>query len=144
MYCTARDTSPTSRGESSYLICLFNCQHPNLYTPSIGYMVEMALKELNKLERLTANSSPKGKSPSVTDSLDSLLQSLNEAKGHIQEGSMSIDTFEQLAQTMEARKKEVDDRQKEIYGSLSRFGKALDKVCTSVNKSAGVDCDNRF
>lgn len=88
------------------------------------------LKELAKLEKLTAAASGKGKSPSISDSLDSLLHSLREARDDIQAGPVSSDFFLQLSQTVELKKKEVDDRQKEIYSSVSRFGKALDKVCT--------------
>ncbi|KAJ6630749.1 CTLH/CRA C-terminal to lish motif domain-containing protein [Mycena sp. CBHHK59/15] len=86
------------------------------------------LKELAKLEKLTAGvSSGKGKSPSISDSLDSLLQSLREAKDSIEPGLVSPDLLIQLSQTVDLKKKEVDDRQKEIHSSLSRFGKALDK-----------------
>jgi hypothetical protein len=86
------------------------------------------LKELAKLEKLTAKSSTKGKAPSITDSLDSLLEYLKEAKAVVENGTSNEETFIHLAHTVDARKKEVDDRQKEVYGSLSRFGKALDKV----------------
>ncbi|KAJ7109324.1 CTLH/CRA C-terminal to lish motif domain-containing protein [Mycena epipterygia] len=89
------------------------------------------LKELAKLEKLTAAASGKGKSPSISDSLDSLLHSLREARDTIQVGPVSSDLFLQLSQTVELKKKEVDDRQKEIYSSLSRFGKALDKKFTA-------------
>ncbi|KAJ7097975.1 CTLH/CRA C-terminal to lish motif domain-containing protein [Mycena belliarum] len=85
------------------------------------------LKELAKLENLTAGESGKGKSPSIADSLDSLLNSLHEARNAIHAGPVSSDLFSQLSQTVEIKKKEVDERQKEIYSSVSRFGKALDK-----------------
>ncbi|KAJ6502600.1 CTLH/CRA C-terminal to lish motif domain-containing protein [Mycena sanguinolenta] len=84
------------------------------------------LKELSKLEKLTANASGKGK-VTISDSLDSLLQSLREAKDAIQPGTVSPDLLLQLSQTVEVKKKEVDDRQREIYNSISRLGKALDK-----------------
>ncbi|KAF7984055.1 hypothetical protein HWV62_17593 [Athelia sp. TMB] len=89
------------------------------------------LKELAKLEKLTENGSGKGKSASIGTSLDSLLQSLRDVKDRLEAGTETEDTFSQLAKTVEARKKEVDERQKEIYNSLSRFGKALDKTFTS-------------
>ncbi|KAJ7452477.1 CTLH/CRA C-terminal to lish motif domain-containing protein [Mycena galericulata] len=85
------------------------------------------LKELAKLEKLTAGGSGKGKSPSIADSLDSLLYSLREARDAIQPGTVSPDFLLQLSQTVDLKKKEVDDRQKEIYNSVSRLGKALDK-----------------
>lgn len=88
--------------------------------------MESLLKELEKLERLTAKSPVKGKIP---DSLDSLLHSLNDSKAQLEGGASLAETLTQLLQTVEAGKKEVDERQKEIYSSLSRFGKALDKVC---------------
>jgi hypothetical protein len=90
--------------------------------------MEGPLKELAKLEKLTDKGSAKGKS-SISDSLDSLLQSLHEVKDRLEADTGTQDTFGQLAVTVEARKKEVEDKQKEIYSSLSRFGKALDKVC---------------
>jgi hypothetical protein len=96
------------------------------------------LKELAKLEKLTAGSSGKGKSPSISDSLDSLLHSLHEARDAIQAGSVSPDVLLQLSQTAEAKKKEVEDRQKEIYSSLSRFGKALDKVCLCLQELSAI------
>ncbi|KAJ7285889.1 CTLH/CRA C-terminal to lish motif domain-containing protein [Mycena rebaudengoi] len=88
----------------------------------------MPLKELSKLEKLTAGTSGKGKSPSICDSLDSLLDSLRETKAAIQPGtSVPPELLIQLAQTVELKKKEIDERQKDIYNCLSRFGKALDK-----------------
>ena len=90
--------------------------------------MEGPLKELAKLEKLTDKTSAKGKS-SISDSLDSLLQSLRDVKDRLQAGTETQDTYGQLAVAVEARKKEMEDKQKEIYSSLSRFGKALDKVC---------------
>lgn len=90
--------------------------------------MEGPLKELAKLEKLTDNVSAKGKSPSVSESLDSLLQSLLDVKDRLEAGTETEDTFGQLGLTVEARKKEVDERLKEVYSSLSRVGKALDKV----------------
>ena len=90
--------------------------------------MEPLLKELTKLDKLTDNASGKLKSPSISDSLDSLLQSLRDTKERLEAGTETQDTLIQLVSTVEQRKKEVDDRQKEIYSSLSRFGKALDKV----------------
>ncbi|KAJ7273660.1 ubiquitin-protein ligase E3 [Mycena haematopus] len=84
------------------------------------------LKELSKLEKLTTSSSGKGKG-TISDSLDSLLQCLRETRDAIQPGTVSPDLLLQLSQTVDVKKKEVDDRQKEIYTSISRLGKALDK-----------------
>jgi hypothetical protein len=90
--------------------------------------MEGPLKELAKLEKLTAKTSVKGRSTTVNDPLDSLLQSLYQAKDRIESEGVSEDVAAELAQAIEARKKEVDDRQKELYNSLARLGKALDKV----------------
>ncbi|EDR14274.1 uncharacterized protein LACBIDRAFT_305943 [Laccaria bicolor S238N-H82] len=83
--------------------------------------MEGPLKELTKLEKLS-----NGKAPSILDSLDALLRSLQDAKEAIQAGD-TYEPLQPLAQVVEMRKKEVDDRQKEVYSTLSRFGKALDK-----------------
>lgn len=87
------------------------------------------LKELTKLEKLTA---VKGKGISIAQSLDSLLKSLKEARANFLEGKSSEEDLRRLAQLVEAKKKEVDDRQKEVYSVLSRLGKALDKVWTKL------------
>ncbi|KAJ7172529.1 ubiquitin-protein ligase E3 [Mycena filopes] len=86
------------------------------------------LKELAKLEKLTAGASGKGKA-SISTSLDALLDSLRQAKDAIQPGpaAVSPDLLLQLSQTVDLHKKDVDERQKEIYSSVSRLGKALDK-----------------
>ncbi|KAJ7709957.1 CTLH/CRA C-terminal to lish motif domain-containing protein [Mycena rosella] len=88
------------------------------------------LKDLAKLERLTG-ASGKGKSPSVADSLDSLLHSLREARNAIEPGPVPPDLLSELSQTVELRKKEVDERQKDIYNSVFRVGRALDKKFTA-------------
>ena len=91
--------------------------------------MEGPLKELAKLEKLAAGTpSAKGKAPSVDQSLDALLDSLRNAKERFQEGTGSQAMLETLAKTVEEKKKEVDDRQKEVYNALAKFGKALDKV----------------
>jgi hypothetical protein len=92
--------------------------------------MEGPLKELAKLEKLTSKSL-KGKAASVDDSLVSLLLSLRDAKDRLEGGVETEETIMQLAQTVDTIKKDVDDRQKEIYTSLSRLGKALDKKFVS-------------
>ncbi|KAF7294981.1 CTLH domain-containing protein [Mycena indigotica] len=90
--------------------------------------MDAPLKELAKLEKLTAS---KGKGPSISDSLDALLISLREAKHAISESAASGITPDQvikeLGQAVDSKKKEVEERQKEVYNSVSRLGKALDK-----------------
>jgi E3 ubiquitin-protein transferase RMND5 len=94
--------------------------------------MDAPLKELAKLEKLTSNSSGNGKSPSINDILDTLLQSLYETKQEHHAGAISTTSLAQLAQTTEGLKKEIEDRQREIYQSVSRIGKALDKVCFDI------------
>ena len=95
--------------------------------------MDAQLKELAKLEKLVSNaSSGKSKKPSIEDSLDSLMQTLQEAKDNLQSGSASQETFVNLASKVDSTKKEVDDRQKEIYNSLARLSKAMDKVSSHV------------
>lgn len=96
--------------------------------------MEATLKELAKLEKLASNSSSfKGKSPCIADSLDSLLQSLREAKESVQCGTADDEVLNVLSRRVDSAKKDVDERQKEVYNSLARFGKALDKVCCLTN-----------
>ena len=86
--------------------------------------MDAALKEVAKIEKLSG----KGHSYPSHDSLDSLLSALHETRTQVQAGRADEQTFVQLATLVEAKKKEIDDRQKETYSSLSRLGKALDKV----------------
>jgi hypothetical protein len=92
--------------------------------------MDVALKELDKLQQLTSDSPPTGKSktPAIQDSLNSLLQTLHAQKKRLEAGIASEAELATLAKTVESRKKEIDERQKEIYNSLARYGKALDKV----------------
>jgi hypothetical protein len=92
--------------------------------------MESALKELEKLEKLASNepSTGKSKTPAIQDSLNSLLQTLHVQKKRLEAGIATEAELTTLCRTVEARKKEVDERQKEIYNSLARYGKALDKV----------------
>lgn len=96
--------------------------------------MEGPLKELAKLDKLTSKSPAKGKLPSI-DILDSLLQSLRDAKASVEDGTASEDTLVQLAHTVKLRKEEIDKKQKEVYNSLTRYGKALDKVSLLVHIS---------
>lgn len=91
--------------------------------------MDAAHKELEKLEKLT--SSAKSKYPSVPATLDSLLQLLRDERVRVQAGTATPGTIEALASSVEAAKKDLDERQKEIYNSMSRYGRALDKVAFS-------------
>lgn len=94
--------------------------------------MDASLKELTKLEQLAASnagiSSSKGKSVSINDSLEAFLYSLREAKERIQAGNAAPDTLTNITKKVESTRKDIDDRQKEVYNSLARYGKALDKV----------------
>jgi hypothetical protein len=89
--------------------------------------MDAALKELAKLEKLTADG--KAKSPPIDQTLDALLATLRAEREVVESGRVSPEAFGGLATKVEGLKKDLDDRQKEIYNSLSRYGKALDKVC---------------
>ena len=88
--------------------------------------MDTALKELAKLEKLTADG--KAKSPSISQTLDALLATLRAEREKVQLESASSETFERLAAKVESLKKDLDERQREIYNSISRYGKTLDKV----------------
>ncbi|KAL1675679.1 CTLH/CRA C-terminal to lish motif domain-containing protein [Schizophyllum commune] len=92
--------------------------------------MDACLAELAKLEKLTSPTG-KGKAPPVPDSLDSLLQSLREARAQCEAGNVSASSLKSLSRTVDARKKDIDDRQKEVYNAVSKLGKALDKKFTA-------------
>lgn len=93
--------------------------------------MEAPLKELGKLESLTTG---KAKGPSTQASLDALLTTLRETKDAIAaSGTVDPVRIQALSYVVEGKKKDVEDRQKEIYSSMSRFGKAWDKVRTSTS-----------
>lgn len=95
--------------------------------------MDAPLKELAKLEKLVSSSNAsKGKTLSISDSLESVLLSLKNARRDIENAAAPADVCVSLSKTVETTKKDVDDRQKEVYNSLARYGKALDKV--------SVDC----
>jgi E3 ubiquitin-protein transferase RMND5 len=97
--------------------------------------METALKELEKLQKLVSDepSTGKTKTPAIQESLNSLLQTLHVQKKRLEAGLATEAELTLLARTVEARKKEIDERQKEIYNSLARYGKALDKVSSGVH-----------
>ncbi|KAG5353958.1 RMD5 like protein [Termitomyces sp. T112] len=86
------------------------------------------LKELAKLEIITS----KGKVPSINDTLDAILLSLYDAKRNLEDSDViDEEMLKRLSQTIDAKKRDIDDRQKEVYSSVSRLGKALDKKFTA-------------
>lgn len=113
----------------------FQLSH-NLVTMSKGGEYEAIYKELDKLDVLYGvpgklrGASLKTKTKSIETSLDTLLASLHEAKRQVVTGEKPPSDVASLITTaVEVSKKEIEDRQKEIYNSLNRLGKALDKVC---------------
>jgi len=91
--------------------------------------MEGPLKELKKLEQL---SSLDEHGPSTRSSLDSLLQYLQETRDAVANtGEVNPVHVQGLAQTVASKKKEVEDRQKEIHASMSKLGKAWDKRFTT-------------
>jgi len=88
--------------------------------------MDAAIKELAKLGKLTADG--KAKSPPIDQTLDALLATLRAEREGVESGGSSAEALEGLATKVENLKKDLDDRQKEIYNSISRYGKALDKV----------------
>lgn len=110
--------------------------------------MDVPLKELDRLQKLTNFSSRHSRSNStlsaisasslaagkgkqtvgVSESLDSLLASLRDIKERIESGTASEHDLANVAKVVEERKKEIDERQKEIHATLGRIGKSLDKV----------------
>ena len=99
--------------------------------------MEGPLKELGKLEKLTTARAAQ----SAADSLDVLLASLYETKKQMEESGLETDPARHLARTVDAQRKEVDERQKEVYSSISRLGKALEKVRSKHVPGAHLDSD---
>ncbi|THH07438.1 hypothetical protein EW145_g3381 [Phellinidium pouzarii] len=108
------------------------------------------LKELDKLQTLSsfedkASSSSyasavisavplsgkRKQTTNIADALDGLLAALRDAKERVEAGTASEDDVANVANIVEERKKEVDERQREIHATLGRIGKALDKKFTN-------------
>ncbi|KAG8746438.1 hypothetical protein FRC12_014287 [Ceratobasidium sp. 428] len=109
------------------------------------------LTELNKLQSATdvtgkasrtastKKTKTKAPAPAVGQSLDALLSHLYELKHKLSltetaetgaksgPGDLSDDDFVALAKMVEERRKDIEERQKEVYASLGRIGKLLDK-----------------
>lgn len=109
----------------------------------LSTIMDAARKELAKLEKLT--SSAKSKTSSIPSTLDSLLQSLRDERDRVQAGTATPETMQAMSSSVETAKKDLDERQKEIYNSMSRYGKALDKVVlhSSLHTSNRSSLDDR-
>jgi hypothetical protein len=94
-----------------------------------------------KTPRAASNKKSKSKAPApaIGQSLDALLSHLHELKQKVAAGAVSGDAsgnnsgvtdedFSLLAKVVEEKRKDVEERQKEVYSSLGRMGKLLDKV----------------
>ncbi|KAL5490492.1 hypothetical protein ACEPAI_5325 [Sanghuangporus weigelae] len=107
--------------------------------------MDAAIKELDRLQNLTSfdpgpsslsSTSPftaqKGKQTiGVAEALDGLLAALRDVKERVESGTASEHDVANIAKIVEERKKEIDDRQKEIHATIGRIGKALDKKFTN-------------
>lgn len=102
--------------------------------------MDAPLKELARLEKLqtfppslhsTSSRATSKAAPSVSESLDSLLNSLQELKQRVEAGTTSEVVVQDVARLIEEKKKDLDERQKEVHGSLTKLGKAIDKVTTT-------------
>lgn len=69
----------------------------------------------------------------IHDSLEGLLAALRDVKERLEAGTASEDDVLNVSKIVEERKKEVDDRQKEVYATLGKIGKALDKASYSLH-----------
>ncbi|KAL5533317.1 hypothetical protein ACEPAF_5093 [Sanghuangporus sanghuang] len=107
--------------------------------------MDAVIKELDRLQNLTSFdpgpsssglTSPftaqKGKQTiGVAEALDGLLAALRDVKERVESGTASEHDVANIAKIVEERKKEIDDRQKEIHATIGRIGKALDKKFTN-------------
>ncbi|KAH7340495.1 hypothetical protein B0J17DRAFT_651570 [Rhizoctonia solani] len=109
----------------------------------VELQLENLRNELSHLQSVTdmtgktarANTGKKSKSKAPTlpigQSLDTLLSSLYELREKIGDGEPSStvteDDFKALTKTVGDKKKDIEERQKEVYASLTRMGKLLDK-----------------
>jgi hypothetical protein len=89
------------------------------------------LKEIGKLEQLTQwdASIAKGKAPAVSTSLDTLLNTLRAARAQLDTDPAAAGaSLTALPKAVAECKKDIDQRQKEVYNAVVRIGKAMDKV----------------
>ena len=86
--------------------------------------MDAPLKEVAKIDKLSS----KEILYPAHDSLEVIISALHDARSQVLAGNANQQTFTQLASLVDAKKKEIDERQKELYSSLSRMGKSLDKA----------------
>jgi hypothetical protein len=95
-------------------------------------MADPVLSELERYEALTRfpeDTAPsKVKTQSISKSLDVLLNQLYEMKRAAEASELPPSALQELPILVDAQKKEIDERQKEIHVSWTKLGKAVDKV----------------
>jgi hypothetical protein len=100
-------------------------------------LLQSATDISGKTARAGGSKKSKGKAPAppVGQSLDALLSQLQDLRqklvvdGELSSSNVTDDDFKTLSNAVEEKRKDVDERQKEVYASLTRMGKLLDKVC---------------
>ncbi|KAG9008570.1 hypothetical protein FRB95_001293 [Tulasnella sp. JGI-2019a] len=106
-------------------------------------MQDAMMNELDRLESLSSlHSEPIASSstsapPSIGESLDNLLAHLQHARHSVDiNEDFSNYTFSDLKKKVETHKKRVDERQKQVHGSMTKFGKLIDKKFTNILPSS--------
>ncbi|KAG8861220.1 hypothetical protein FRB96_003170 [Tulasnella sp. 330] len=101
------------------------------------------MNELEKLEALSVlysqpiASSSSTAPPSIGESLDNLLAHLHQARHTLDTNEdFSNYIFTDLKKKVEVNKKRVDERQKQVHGSMTKFGKLIDKKFTNTLPSS--------
>lgn len=100
-------------------------------------MADDILKELLKLESLagpssSSASSSKSKSRPLQTTLSDLERALEIAESQIKDGIDVEDVINSLVKETEGKRVDVDKGLKEWYSGLSKVGKAIDKVRSSL------------
>ncbi|KAG8691837.1 hypothetical protein FRC11_007803 [Ceratobasidium sp. 423] len=94
-----------------------------------------------KTARASTGKKSKSKAPAIGQSLDVLLSNLYELRQKVGNGESSStvtdEDFKLLANNIGEKKKDIEERQKEVYTSLTRMGKLLDKQFTMTLPDTG-------
>jgi len=106
-------------------------------------MTDAILNELDRYQTLTRfpeddEAVAKAKSLPMSRTIDNLLRDLYELKHAAESGAISASGYHDLVTMVDAHKKELDERQKESYSSLTKLGKAIDKVGATFIDSISV------
>lgn len=95
--------------------------------------MDSAIKELSKLQKtnipiVSADKEQFTSNPTAR-SVDDLLNQLYELKERLVKGVASLEDVTAIPNILAQKKKEIEEKQKEQYVNIARFGKVLDKVC---------------